>query len=68
MKGKQTKHFVPNIDRTADGASGKTGGIPAGNCFGKRLPAWVGFGEIAGNRRRVTCERCRKTKVFRKIK
>jgi len=65
MKKKQIKHFVPNIDRKG-GTTGGDGGVPAGNCFGKYLPAWSGFGEIAGNRRGVTCERCRRTGVFRK--
>ena len=68
MKKKPTKHFVSVIDRSADGGSGLSGGVPAGNCYGKKLPAWTGFGEIAKTRRGVTCGNCRKTRVFRKLK
>lgn len=68
MKKKQTEHFVPNKD-------GLGMGIPACSCFGygkyddgtrRLLPALPE--EVAKTRRGVTCERCRRTRVFRKLK
>ena len=67
---KQVKHFVPNKDWNAAGGEGNIGGVPACNSYGSaagiKLPAWVGFGEVAKTRRGVTCENCRRTRVFRK--
>ena len=65
MKRKQTKHFVPN---KVDGDHG----TPACNCF-QDLPA--GFPDLAAlpeesakGRRDTNCGRCRRTRVFRKLK
>lgn len=61
---KQKKHFVPNKDLSG-------GGIPACDCFnygGKSFSAWTYFGEVAKTRQGVTCENCRNTRVFRKLK
>lgn len=60
MKKKQVKHFVPNKTRYG-------GGEPACNCYS----GYFGFeddGEVAKTRRGVTCKRCRRTRVFRKMK
>lgn len=62
-KKKQTKHFV--LDKDCYGT-----GTPACNCF--QVPSWPNLSafedEIAKGRRDTNCKRCRRTKVFRKIK
>ena len=63
QKKKQVKHFVPNKDDSGSG-------IPACNGYNSigALSAWESFGEVAKTRRGVTCGRCRRTRVFRKLK
>jgi len=67
MKKKQTKHFVLELNKDAQGM-----GIPVCSCFGygkyirRLLPALPE--EVAKTRRGVTCGHCRNTRVFRKLK
>lgn len=68
----QVKHFVLNKDFYLDnrGLALTLVGYPACNCYrdydGTPLKAF-NF-ETAKTRRGITCSRCKKTKVFRKIK
>ncbi len=72
MKKKQTKHFVPDKDFYIDnrGRDLTMVGIPACRCYrdANGAPLKAFNTETAKGRRDTTCGRCRRTKVFRKLK